>query len=115
MPPKKQKYSGGNGSTVRELKHLKGMPAEQTIKDLESGALKVQKPKSKTQTVAKGKENTSTNMIEDLYVPVQQNDLKKIKIMRGEKGFAEPEFYQPPSWKWIREPSRNENSKAKKV
>ena len=54
-------------------------------------------------------------MIEDLYVPVQQNDLKKIKIMRGEKGFAEPEFYQPPSWKWIREPSRNENSKAKKV
>ena len=28
-------------------------------------------------------------------------------------GFTEPEFYQPPAWRWIREIRKDQNSKAK--
>jgi hypothetical protein len=38
----------------------------------------------------------------DVYSPLNTQTLKKVEILRSYPGFEKPEFFQGPSWKYVR-------------
>ena len=45
-------------------------------------------------------------------MPKNSQEVKNFEVLRPQKGFEKPEFYQSPSWKFVRI-STNQNSKQK--
>ena len=106
--------NGQKKGGVKELTHLKGASAAQTIKDLTSGALRIEKAPKQQGQEKEGKENQNS-VINQLFTPKTELSKHPIEIMRPYENpqFSHPEFYQPPAFRFVRESNRNLNSKQK--
>jgi len=71
---------------------------------------KQKKPSERMAAQIQSSEKDDKNDIIDLYTPKNTQITSKIDILKPYKGFSQPEFFQGPQWKYIRQ-STNQNSK----
>jgi hypothetical protein len=57
-------------------------------------------------------ERQSQELAEDEYTPKNTQATSKIRILKPYSGFEQPQFYQGPSWKFLRQ-STKQNSQRK--
>ena len=132
---KPKKAAPGNGSTVRELKHLKGASVSETVGKLMTGVLKVD-------SKGRGKNREDTEQFLDNFIADKENKMKPVLNLNQENrdhtlemfkatpdntskepmsclrpcaGYPQQDFYQPASYRYHREMDRNANLKEKKA